>query len=112
MPAFGDDLIRVQVTEETPEAGGRIVVHAWGRCKPEFCDWGEHHAKLNGDELVTESWQLRNTPEETNQQRSAVIRMRASDAGLTATVRNNYHPKGQTEPKQVENRLELSKGFR
>jgi len=112
MPAFGDNLIRVQVTEETPEAGGRIAVHAWGRCKPEFCDWGEHHAKLNGDELVTESWELRNTPEETNQQRSAVIRMRPSDAGLTATVRNVFHPKGQTEPKQVENRLELSKGFR
>jgi TIR domain len=111
-PAFGDDLIRVQVTAETPDSGGRLVVHAWGRCKPDLCDWGEHHAKLNGNELVTEAWELRNTPEETNQQRSAVLRMRPSDSGLTATVRNTYHPKGETEPRQVETHLQFSKGFR
>jgi hypothetical protein len=107
----GDELVRVQVTQEGPPTGERILVHAWGRCQPEFCDWGEHHAKLNGDELVTESWELRNTPEETNQERSAVIRMRPSGNGLTATVRNVWHPRGQTQPRQVENRLELSKGF-
>ena len=111
-PPLGDNLIRVQVAREPTESGGRLLVHAWGSCQPEFCDWGEHHAKLNGDELVTESWELRNTPEETNQQRSAVIRMRASDTGLTATVRNLWHPKNQQEPKQVETHLQFSKGFR
>jgi len=111
-PALGDNLIRVQVTMETPEAGGRLVVHAWGRCQPDLCDWGEHHAKLNGAELVSESWDLRNTPEESNQERSAVLRMRPSDNGLTATVRNTWHPKGQQEPRLVETHLQFSKGFR
>jgi hypothetical protein len=111
-PAFGDNLIRVQVSVEAPDAGGRYMVHAWGRCKPELCDWGEHHAKLNGDEMVTESWELRNTPEETNEQRSAVIRLRPTNAGLTATVKNTWHPKGQSDTKLVETHLEFTKGFR
>ena len=112
MPQLGDNLIRVQVTLETPEAGGRYVIHAWGRCQPDLCDWGEHHAKLNGNELVSESWELRNTPEERNSQRSAVLRMRPSDNGLQATVRNTWRPKGQQDPKLVENHLQFSKGFR
>ena len=111
-PPLGDNLIRVQVAREPTESGGRVLIHAWGSCQPELCDWGEHHARLNGDELVTESWDLRNTPEETNQRRSAVIRMRASDAGLTVTVRNTWRLKKQQEPKQVETHLQFSKGFR
>ena len=110
-PPFGDNLIRVEVSADTSALGGRFLVHAWGRCKPDLCDWGEHHARLNGDELVTEVWNLTNTPEEQNQQRSAVIRARASGTGLTVTVRNTWHPKGETEPKQVETHLQFSKGF-
>lgn len=122
MPPFGDNLIRLQVTQETPDAGGRIVVHAWGRCKPEFCDWGEHHAKLNGDELVTESWDLRNTPEENQRGRSAVIRMRPSADGLTVTVKNAWQSSGKVQQANqaagdqdssvLEKHLEFSKGFR
>jgi hypothetical protein len=111
-PPLGDNLIRLQVTVEAPDAGGRYLVHAWGRCQPDLCDWGEHHAKLNGDELVTEAWALRNTPLENQEQRSAVIRMRASQPGLTATVRNTWHPANQKDPKLVETHLNFSKGFR
>jgi TIR domain-containing protein len=111
-PQLGDELFRVQVSKETPEPGGQILVHAWGRCQPDLCDWGEHHAKLNGDELVTESWELRNTLEEQKQERSAVLRMRPSGSGLTATVRNTWHPKGQPDPKLVEKHLEFTIGFR
>jgi hypothetical protein len=111
-PEVGDNLIRLRVSSNPADAPGRFEVNAWGRCQPDLCDWGMHHAKLNGDELVTESWDLRNNPEEVKSQRSAVIRMRVSDSGLTVTVRNTRHPKGQSEPKILENRLELSKGFR
>ena len=88
------------------------MVHAWGRCQPNLCDWGEHHAKLNGNELVTEMWELRNNPEETSSQRSAVIRLRPNEIGLQATVRNTFHPNGQTAPRLVETHLDFSKGFR
>ena len=111
-PEVGDNLIRLRVSANPADAPGRFEVNAWGRCQTDLCDWGMHHAKLNGDELVTESWDLRNNPEEVKSQRSAVIRMRVSNSGLTVTVKNTRHPKGQDEPKILENRLELSKGFR
>ncbi len=121
MPATGDNLIRLQVTQETPESGGKYVVHAWGRCQPSFCDWGEHHANLNGDELVTVSFDLRNTPEENTQLRSSVIRLRPSGQGLSVTVSNKWQAKGQEQAQQDqsdqdskvrEKHLEFSKGFR
>jgi hypothetical protein len=111
-PALGDDLIRFQVATATQDAGAQILVHAWGRCPQDFCDWGEHHARLNGDELVTEAWQLSNTAEGKSLGRSAVIRMRPSANGLTVTVRNTFHPVGAQEAKQNESHLEFIKGFR
>ncbi|WP_263350177.1 toll/interleukin-1 receptor domain-containing protein [Acidicapsa acidisoli] len=111
-PEVGDNLIRLRVSANPADAPGRFEVNAWGRCQPDLCDWGMHHAKLNGDELITESWDLRNNPEEVKSQRSVVIRMRVTDSGLTVTVRNTRHPKGQSEPKILENRLELTKEFR
>ena len=109
---IGDNLIRLRVTSDPTDAAGRYLVNAWGSCQPELCDWGAHHAKPNGDELVTEPWQLRDTPADSNSQRSAVIRMRLSGPELIVTVRNTFHPKGQNEPQTNERRLVFSKGFR
>jgi hypothetical protein len=110
-PEFGDNLIRLQVVMETNGTAQRFVVHAWGRCQPELCDWGTQHATLNGDELVTESWELRKTPAEITGLRNAVIRLRLQDPNLSVTVRNTWSGSAQVKPRVVESHQQFSKGF-
>jgi TIR domain len=112
MPKAGDNLFRLRISTEGPAGSERYLVNAWGSCQPQLCDWGSHHAKLNGDELVTESWDLKNTPKEVLSLRTAVIRMRVSDSRLTVTVRNNFAGKAQEDSDTKEMHLDFSKGFR
>ncbi len=36
---------------------GNIFVHAWGRCHPTDCDWGESKGRIEGDILkITWRW--------------------------------------------------------
>ena len=37
------DITRIQIRQE----GGKFVVHAWGRCQPHECDWGDATADVN-----------------------------------------------------------------
>jgi len=112
MPKAGDNLFRLRISAEAPAGSGRYLVNAWGSCVLDLCDWGSHHAKLNGDELVTESWELKNTPKEVISLRTAVIRMRVSDSRLAVTVRNDFAGKAQQDSDTKEMHLDFSKGFR
>ena len=112
MPKTGDNLFRLRISAEGPAGSGRYLVNAWGSCALQLCDWGSHHAKLNGDELVTESWELKNTPKEVISLRTAVIRMRVSDSRLAVTVRNNFAGKAQEDSDTKEMHLDFTKGFR
>jgi hypothetical protein len=89
----GDDLGRISVAV----FDGQLMVQAWGKCKPRDCDWGSRKATMTGEHAVTESWDLRNTSQETADERQAMISLEPSSGGLQVTVKNTYKgPDGKT----------------
>jgi len=103
-PKGADDLERVEVVIYE----GRLMVQAWGKCAEHACDWGSKRASMHGDAAVTDTWELRNTPQETRVQRSATLSLTAAGDGLQVAVKNRYQtPNGQT--KDVYNQLQLQK---
>ncbi len=82
-----DALSRIAVED----AGGQIMVHAWGNCpNGQQCDWGSRKATMTGAEAVTERWELRFTPKEEKEQRSAVLRLRPAGNGMQVAVQNSW----------------------
>jgi len=103
-PKGDDNLERVEVVIFE----GRLMVQAWGKCPERACDWGSKRASMHGDSAVTDTWELRNTPQETRAQRSATLSLTAAGDGLQVAVKNRYQtPNGQT--KDVYNQLQLQK---
>ena len=103
-PPGGDDLEKISVSQ----FNGQLMVEAWGKCGKGFCNWGPKVAALKNSTVVTEVWDLRNTPQETQDQRSAVLSIQPSANGLEVTVRNTYHTANGQE-KQVLNPLQFVK---
>ena len=103
-PPGGDDLEKISVSQ----FNGQLMVEAWGKCGKGFCNWGPKVAALKNSTIVTEVWDLRNTPQETQDQRSAVLSVQPSANGLEVTVRNTYHTANGQE-KQVLNPLQFVK---
>jgi hypothetical protein len=63
------------------ETSGRLMVHAWGRCSPEDCDWHETQATLNN-----EGWAV-------TWEQGFVVRhwkVSAGDGRLTVSEHNHY----------------------
>jgi len=89
-PPGGDDLEKISVSQ----FNGQLLVEAWGKCGKGFCNWGPKVAALKNSTVVTEVWDLRNTPQETQDQRSAVLSIQPSSNGLEVTVRNTYQKAG------------------
>ena len=103
-PKGTDELERVEVVIFE----GRLMVLAWGKCTARACDWGSKRASMHGNAAVTDSWDLRNTPQETRLQRSATLSLTATGNGLQVAVKNRYHtPDGQD--KTVYNQIQLQK---
>jgi|GEM_PF-6329859 len=60
--------------------GNRLLVHAWGMCKPADCDWGEQQAILNQDEVRftfktgSQVWQFSLQPTRSGELQADVVR--------------------------------------
>jgi len=89
----GDPLVRISIRQ----VQGQFVVQAWGMCaKKGECDWGSRPAAMRGSDLVTGSWELRNSPTEIENKRSVMLTLTLSGNGLQAKVRNQTQsPDGQ-----------------
>jgi hypothetical protein len=85
-PDGRDDLTQLTVAD----FGGQLMVEAWGQCAKRLCAWGTRKATLSGDSVVTGAWQLRNTPQENKQLRSAELSLTVSGSNLQVTVKNAY----------------------
>lgn len=85
-PPGADDLREVSVVD----FGGQLMVEAWGKCAEKPCAWGSRKASLNGSEATTGSWELRNTPQENQLQRSASLSLSPNGSGLQVVVKNAY----------------------
>ena len=80
----GDSLARL----EAVDFEGKLMVQAWGKCPDKYCDWGSKRTKMVGSEAVTDTWVLRNTPKETQLQRSVTLSLLPTADGLQVTVKN------------------------
>jgi hypothetical protein len=90
----GDSLARL----EAVDFEGRLMVQAWGKCPDKYCDWGSKRTKIVGSEVVTDTWVLRNTPKETQLQRSVTLSLLPTADGLQVTVKNRFlGPNGQLQ---------------
>jgi len=89
----GDDLEHITIAD----FGGQLMVEAWGKCEDRPCNWGSKKATMKGHTALTESWDLRNSPQETKQQRSVTLSIEPSATGIQVTVQNTFHmPNGRT----------------
>jgi hypothetical protein len=82
----GDDLRQMAISD----FGGQIMVSASGKCPNELCRWGERKAKLTDGSIVTETWDLRNTPAEKARSRSVTLSIAPNAEGVVATVHNHW----------------------
>jgi hypothetical protein len=82
----GDDLRQMAITD----FGGQIMVSASGKCPNELCRWGEQKATLTNGSIVTETWELRNTPAEKERNRSVTLSIAPNAEGVVATVHNHW----------------------
>jgi len=89
-PAGGDDLAQVSVSE----FNGQLMVEGWGKCAKGLCNWGPKKATLTGSSALTEAWDLRNTPKEIKDERSATLSIQPSANGLEVTVQNTFQKAG------------------
>lgn len=103
-PPGGDDLEKLSLSQYN----GQLLVEAWGKCAKGLCNWGPKVGALKNATVVTEVWDLRNTPQEIQDQRSAVLSIHQSASGLEVTVRNTYHTANGQE-KQILNPLQFVK---
>lgn len=71
--------------------GGALMVDAWGKCGDKLCNWGPKKSMLKGSSVITGAWKPRNTPQETQEERSVKLSIQPSAAGLNVTVENTYH---------------------
>jgi len=95
-----DALTRISVEE----ADGQIMVHAWGNCPDDQeCDWGSRKATITEDEEAeTESWDLRFTPKEEKEHRSAVLTLHPAAEGLQVSVRNSWQKHDSSRDSSVQ----------
>ena len=103
-PKNDDDLIRITVAN----SGGQLTVHAWGQCPGKPCDWGFKNATLNGEEAVTETWDLNYTDDDKNHQRKAALSLRPAGELLQVKVKNTLTmPNGN--PREVLTQLQFAR---
>jgi hypothetical protein len=81
-----DDLRQIAITD----FGGQIMVSASGKCPDKLCRWGEHKASLSNGSIVTESWDLSNTPAEKERGRNVTLSIAPNADGIEVTVRNHW----------------------
>lgn len=92
-PTGADNLTRLEIVDYE----GKPMVEAWGKCPDHSCSWGSKRASVRGTELVTDSWDLRNTAQEQKLQRSVTLSIVVTADGLQVTAKNRYHqPNGET----------------
>jgi TIR domain len=81
-----DDLRQMAITD----FGGQIMVSASGKCPDKLCRWGERKASLSNGSIVSESWDLSNTPAEKERGRSVTLSIVPNADGIEVTVRNHW----------------------
>jgi hypothetical protein len=81
-----DDLRQIAITD----FGGQIMVSASGKCPDKLCRWGERKATLTNGSIITESWDLSNTPAEKERGRSVTLSIAPNADGIEVTVRNHW----------------------
>jgi hypothetical protein len=75
---------------------GQIMVSASGKCPDRLCPWGEHKASLSNGAIVTESWDLRNTPLEQQMRRNVSLSIVSTADGLEVTLHNHWQDQNGT----------------
>jgi TIR domain len=90
----GDDLRQMAISD----FGGQIMASAAGKCPNELCRWGERKATLTNGSIVTETWDLRNTPFEKAHNRSVTLSIAPNAQGIEVTVHNHWQqPDGSAQ---------------
>ena len=68
----------------------QLVVHAWGLCKPDNCDWGPQNAAFDGQNAKA-TWTMLNDASGQEKGRVATLTISPGSAGkLEVTVDNTY----------------------
>jgi TIR domain len=103
-PTGADNLARLEIVDYE----GKPMVSAWGKRPDSYPSWGSQRASVRGNELVTDTWEPRFTPQEKNLQRSVTLSIVTSGDGLQVTVKNRYRqPSGETN--DVYNQIDFVK---
>ncbi len=73
-------------------AGDQLTIHAWGKCEPEDCDWGEKSATLAGNR-ATAVWNFGEMEKGRANGRVATVTMAPANGQLHVLVVNTYSTK-------------------
>lgn len=76
-------------TLEISRNGDRMLMHAWGTCKPEQCDWGAQAAQFDGSSLIA-TFTPSAKGKEDNADRFAVVSAHRNGDNLEVTVQNTF----------------------
>ena len=80
-------------------AGPSVSIHAWGKCEPEDCDWGEQEGTVSGQEVAA-TWSLPSS-ETRAKSRVATVTVHPDGDNLGVEIVNEF-PNGTTVKKQFE----------
>jgi hypothetical protein len=75
---------------------GQILVSASGKCPDRLCPWGQHKASLKNGSIVTEAWDLRNTPLEQQLSRNVSLSIVPNAEGIEVTLHNHWQEQNGT----------------
>jgi hypothetical protein len=81
-----DDLRQIAITD----FDGQIMVSASGKCPDKPCRWGDRKASLSNGSIVTEGWDLSNTPAEKERGRNVTLSIAPNADGVEVTVHNQW----------------------
>jgi TIR domain len=77
-----------------------VFLHAWAKCDPVDCDWGEQEGTVKGQE-VTATWSVPPANETRAKGRVATVTVRPDGDSLSVEIVNEF-PNGATVRKQFE----------
>jgi hypothetical protein len=80
---------------EISAQGDRLSIHAYGKCLPADCDWGQQLASVSDNQQATATFQFTENNGQPDQ-RIAAITLLPADGRLTLSIRNTYSDRGPT----------------
>jgi hypothetical protein len=80
---------------EISAKGDQLSIHAYGKCQPADCDWGEESATVGAAQQATATFQFTENNGQPDQ-RTAAITLQPTDGRLALSIQNTYSDRGPT----------------